>query len=117
MKRNTRAIFAYLLSALIIMTSGTMAVARGHTMAAGQIVICTGYGMKLITVDSDNQPVGPVQYCPDCALSFMDLVSGDAPSVQRPSHVLKTLFLASASTGQCQIFGVQQQARAPPHSV
>ncbi|MGB0901898.1 hypothetical protein [Halocynthiibacter sp.] len=112
-----RILVAYLLSALIIMTSGTMAVARGHAMAAGQIVICTGYTMKVIAVDQDNQPIGPVQYCPDCALSFMDMTPITAITAQSPSRVIKLGYFVSAQTEQCQDCIITQQARGPPLSV
>jgi len=117
MKRHTRSLFACLLSVLILVTSGTMAVARGHAMVAGQIVICTGYGPKVITVDADNQPVGPALYCPDCALSFMDLAPTETPETQSLSRVLKLRFYAVTAGAQCQDCDVSQFARGPPLSV
>lgn len=43
-----------------------MAQARVQAPAAGEIVICSGYGMVTLAVDADGQPVMAVHFCPDC---------------------------------------------------
>lgn len=114
MKRHLTTSLAWLLSALIFVTSAQMAVARGHAMMAGQIVICTGYGLKVINVDADNQPIGPVHYCPDCALSFMDLVAPGMPDVRNPSRVTAVRFTAIHAQSHQPACHLAVPARGPP---
>jgi hypothetical protein len=63
-----RPLIAFVLSALLVLTSGTVAVARSHGAGAmgDSIVICSGYGIVTITVDENGEPTGPVHPCPDC---------------------------------------------------
>ncbi|SIS67606.1 hypothetical protein [Phaeovulum vinaykumarii] len=79
MWRPARTLFTLLLALVLGATSLTMAVARGQTRAAGEIVICTGYGFSTITVDANGDPVGPVHICPDMVLGLMAAL--DAPPV------------------------------------
>lgn len=72
--RSYRPVLAALLAALIIVTSQGMAFARGQTMVAGQIVLCTGHGPQVINVDIDGKKVEQAHLCPDCALAaFVDV--------------------------------------------
>lgn len=114
MKRHLTTSLAWLLSALIFVTSAQMAVARGNAMMAGQIVICNGYGLKVINVDADNQPIGPVHYCPDCALSFMDLVTPGLPDVCDPSRVSAARFAAIHAHPHQPDCHLAVPARGPP---
>ena len=61
---------AVLLLAMVL-TSAAMAVARSsQDVASGTMVLCTGTGPISVQVDADGQPIGPVHFCPDCALSL-----------------------------------------------
>lgn len=61
---------AVLLLAMVL-TSAAMAVARSsQDVASGTMVLCTGTGPISVQVDADGQPIGPVHFCPDCALAF-----------------------------------------------
>lgn len=82
MRRHARPLAAILLGLILAATSLTMAVARGQTRVAGEIVICTGYGMATIAVDENGQPAGPVHLCPDMVLSFF--AAAGAPAVALP---------------------------------
>lgn len=105
------------LAAVIALTSLQMAVTRGMEVdAAGQFVICTGQGVKTITVDRDGQPVEVVHICPDCALTF----AGILPAVQR--YVGPHVYLRNArySIGNVAASGARPliwRARGPPRSV
>lgn len=60
-----------ILALLIAVTSQQMAMARGTMMdAAGQVVLCTGHGIKTVTIDHNGHPIDVVHICPDCALAF-----------------------------------------------
>lgn len=68
-------ILAFLFAAMIIATSGAMASARGMAVnASGEMILCTGTGVITLQVDADGQPIGPVHYCPDCALAALAAV-------------------------------------------
>ncbi|MBU2891171.1 DUF2946 family protein [Celeribacter halophilus] len=68
----TRTINALVVALLLVVTSQSMAVARGTMRdATGAVVICTGTGPLTVLTDADGQPVGPAHICPDCALSVI----------------------------------------------
>lgn len=74
-----RSIAGLLLALVLGLTSGTMAVARGHAAAPGEaMVICTGYGLVTVTLDADGNPTGPVLPCPDCVAALAALPAGPA---------------------------------------
>lgn len=62
---------------ILALTSVTMAVARGHAPAVGQVVICSGYGIVTIAVDADGNPTEAVQPCPDCVAGQSALPAAD----------------------------------------
>ena len=80
-----RRLIASLLVMSLLVTSGTMAVAR-HTADIGTLlVICSGHGYATILVDSTGDPVERQVVCPDCVLSFPDFAHQPAilPAVAR----------------------------------
>ncbi len=117
MKTVYRSLTAILLSLLIIVTSGSLAIARGQPDAAGQIVLCTGYGPQTVSVDQNGQPIAPAHMCPDCALSYFDATHGFSNLV--PGFV----YLSGQFIGQCyRVFPREHlvfspQARGPPAKV
>lgn len=98
---------------ILALTSGGMAVARGQTMAAGTMVLCTGSGPLVVPVDADGQPTGPAHVCPDCALSLIDAPSATGTTAVRIlratsasfSHVVKPAHGTATRAAQ---------ARGPP---
>lgn len=66
-----RSALVLILSALMVLTSLSMAVARTAPDAAGQMVICSGEGSVVVRIDEDGQPIGPPHYCPECAISAL----------------------------------------------
>lgn len=61
-----RLINALFLSLTLVITSISMAVARGQSPDIGtDIVICTGVGMTTITIGPDGQPIKKTHLCPD----------------------------------------------------
>lgn len=83
-RRFAQSAIAILLSAILSVTSLTMAVARGQTRVAGEFVICTGYGITTIQVDENGEPVGPVHLCPDMVLGLMAALDTPTPTLTRP---------------------------------
>jgi len=98
---------------LLVVTSHSMAQARGMTDAEGQIVICTGTGPITVLVDADGQPVERGHVCPDCAMS---LFAGVSAPFEPPMLALgggeTVSFPANTATTLLRI--VRATARGPP---
>lgn len=72
---------ALLLAAIVALSSVTMAGARHQPRTAGQVTLCTGFGLVAVAVDRHGEPVGPMLPCPDCiapALAAMSDTAGPA---------------------------------------
>lgn len=59
----------------MVLTSHSMAAARGAAGVAGQIELCTGTGPITVYVDDKGAPIGPPHICPDFALHFLAFVA------------------------------------------
>ena len=72
----TRAFSSALLGAfmclVLILTGQSMVVARGASVATGQMVICTSNGLSTVYVDAQGEPTSAPHICPDCMLAFSD---------------------------------------------
>lgn len=104
---------AILMAAILAATSLSMAVARGQTRVAGEIVICTGYGLSTIEVDENGNPTGPAHICPDMVLGLMAALGASAPVLMRPEGRAQVLDTAEPSTGTSRAVP-QARARGPP---
>ncbi len=71
MMQRLRRILGLTLALVLVLASQSMAVARGQTMSAGQMVICTGAGIVVVHVDEKGQPTSAPHICPDCALHLL----------------------------------------------
>jgi hypothetical protein len=69
-----RTYLALSLALMLALTGQSMAVARGATDAAGQMVLCTGTGPVTIFVDENGEPTSAPHICPDCALHLLAAV-------------------------------------------
>ena len=88
--------------------------ARGMAKdASGQVILCTGMGPTVVTLDGLGNPMGPVHICPDCALTMMGFV--DAPIVV-PMQVVHIQILAQTPVTvlQTPVIPTIAQARGPP---
>lgn len=70
------------LSLLLVLMGQSLAVARGQTQVAGQIILCAGGTVSVVQIGPDGTPVTAPVYCPDMALSLLQAV--DAPSAAPP---------------------------------
>lgn len=111
-----RASLTALLVVVVALTSLTMAVARGQTRVAGEIVICTGYGMTTITVDENGQPTGPVHLCPDMVLAMMAAIDTPAPDFTRPETVTRRIETPVVTLAGA-LWAPTPRARGPPAPV
>lgn len=105
--------FALLLVLVLAASSVTMAVARGQTRVAGEIVICSGYGLTTIRVDATGSPVGTVHICPDMALALFAAPDAVPLAFPRPEGRVSDLILVEARLAASQA-SVELHARAPP---
>lgn len=70
--RFIRPILPVVAALLLLVTSQSMAVARGTMRdATGSMVLCTGTGPITVLMDENGEPIGPSHICPDCALSVI----------------------------------------------
>lgn len=101
---------------LLVVTSSSMAVARGAVGPSGQMVLCTGGGVVTVFVDADGEPTGPPHYCPDCALSLLMAVA--SPDVM-PHHAESESRLQPVRAGlqSCELMLPACVARGPPVAV
>lgn len=117
MTRRLRIYLALTLVAIMVLTSQSMAVARGAARdATGQIVLCTGTGPVSVYVDEDGQPVGRPHICPDCALHLLAAVAAPdiAPVPLALSSRKHPLILAEVSA---ETVAPASSARGPPAAV
>ena len=108
-----RALPALTLAILIVLTSQTLAMARGQATASGQMVFCSVGQVVTVSVDAEGKPVGPAHICPDCVMHVLDL-SGEKPPPQFSSacrDVPHALADAPPALGPSTII---PKARAPP---
>jgi hypothetical protein len=104
---------ALVLALTLVLTSQAFALARGQAAAAGQMVICTGTGFVMLTVDADGNPTGPAHVCPDAIAVLGALVPPPALPV-RPA-VLATRVTGPAADAPLLSTAPQgAQARGPP---
>lgn len=104
---------ALILALCLAATSLTMAVARGQTRVAGEIVICTGYGIATLSVDAEGRPTGPAHICPDMALGLIAALGAVAPLVIRPEGDVAELSVA-ALKHRGSLARQPARARSPP---
>ncbi len=65
--------FAGLMLALVVaIASLSMTASRLQAAAVGEILLCTGDGAVLVSVDENGEPTGAPMICPECVLSHAD---------------------------------------------
>lgn len=113
-----RILFSLVLSLVLALASGTMAVARAQgSGGVGQITICSGYGVVSISVDAEGNPVGPVHPCPDCLAGAM--LAGPLPlgiTLAQPLSRTERLALVAGQRVTSLALPVAR-ARGPPLQV
>lgn len=114
MRKAIRISQAAVLALILILTSQAMAVTRGTTGPAGQMVLCTDTGPTIVFIDENGAPTRPPAYCPDCALTTLSALTPPAQSLAFQYSVVSQDF----PTLQPVVHGTQQgqfsRARAPP---
>ncbi|WP_417249351.1 hypothetical protein [Celeribacter sp.] len=112
--RQIRPVIAALFALLLIVTSQSMAVARGTmTDAAGEMVLCTGTGPVTVLYDENGEPLGPSHICPDCALSVIADV-GQVFSLAAPLRHAEPLDAPATALARSGVDALPATARGPP---
>ncbi len=104
---------AIFLAVCLAMTSLTMAVARGQARVAGEVVVCTGYGVTTLQVDANGRPTGAAHLCPDMVLGMMAALDSWPPALIRPESIGSVAFFAQPSYIVSRD-GPMMRARSPP---
>lgn len=113
MRSAFRLSFSLFAALALAASSVTMAAARGHTRTAGEVVICSGYGLTTVTVEAAGRPCGTVQICPDMVLALIAAHS-DAPlGLTRPEGQASDLILVEARLTALPT-RAEVRARGPP---
>lgn len=112
-----RILFLSLLIPLFVAGSLGFAQARVQAPVAGQIELCSGAGMVVLSVDADGQPVIDSHLCPDCVVGGH--VATPAPALaapQMPRRVLAPVWpVGQGQGGGCA--APRPMARGPPAAV
>jgi len=108
-----RRLLALSLALILAATSLTMAVARGQARVAGEIVICSGLGVTVITVDAQGNPTGPAHICPDMALALLAAPPAAALTLTPPDTARRAPGLPEPATAR-GADAPRPAARGPP---
>lgn len=79
-----RTYLAVLIALCMVLTTQTMALARGMSDPVGEMVLCIGNETVTVYYDDDGQPVDPPHYCPDCSVSPLALLQSSFVPNLRP---------------------------------
>ena len=113
MRRILHSYLAIALSLMLVFTGQSLAVARGMPGPSGQMVICTGQGPVMISVDADGNPAGAPHICPDGALALIQ-TGFDAPLEADPQGLHARVPYGTQSVDQAGLLTATPQARGPP---
>ncbi|WP_372604253.1 hypothetical protein [Actibacterium sp.] len=108
-----RPIFTLALALMLAMTSLTLAVARGQAPAVSDVVICSGFGLQVIHLDAEGNPVGAPHICPDGVAAFVSL---DVPQPVVPAQELEPgeRLPIAQQRAQSDLSRTRAVARGPP---
>ena len=113
MKLHMRSYLTLFLVLVVTLTAHSAGAMRGMQDATGQMVICSGSGPVVISVDADGQPARAPGNCPDCIALGMDAlapVSHMQLALRRPQGNARPLTPARIQSRM----PLRACARAPP---
>jgi hypothetical protein len=112
----SRALSLILTVLLFASGSVTMAAARHQPRVAGEIELCTGYGLVSVSVDADGKPTGPVMPCPDATQALAALTDVSLPVIRTPGALVPVRFVMRNLPSAVPPIGSHRHSRAPPVS-
>ncbi len=105
------------LSALIVLTAQSVAIPRVMPDATGQMVICTGYGPRVVYTDSDGEPTSAPHLCPDCTLALVAITGQNDTPVSAATGLFVTVTARLTAQRLAHQTKTDALARGPPLSV
>ncbi|MCL4674728.1 MAG: hypothetical protein KJZ59_01550 [Pararhodobacter sp.] len=99
---------------LFISGSVTMAIARHQPRVAGEIELCTGYGLVSVSVDANGKPTGPVMPCPDATQALAALTEVSLPDIRTPGNLVPVRFVMRNLPSAIPQVRSHHHSRAPP---
>lgn len=107
-----RFISAVLLLALLV-AGQSLAVARGQAAGVMEMVLCTGFGTQVITVDAEGNKVSPAHLCPDGVAA---MVEAHVPPPELALSEGRARDLAVVERGVSTAYAMRSvfEARGPP---
>ncbi|MEM9853629.1 MAG: hypothetical protein AAF841_04160 [Pseudomonadota bacterium] len=112
-----RGLLLSLLSALVVMTSTGLGLARGSMPALEGHVICQGHAITTIWIDAQGREVERQALCPDAALSLLVQSAVAAPETGHVAFVRMAEMPALLARPAPAATLLKPQARAPPSMV
>ena len=70
---------------MLLVTAQSMALARGASVAVDEIILCTGSGPVMISVDANGDPTGESHICPEFTLSLIVALDPERPGPFHPA--------------------------------
>ena len=114
MTRLQHPLFGFAAAVLIAISSVSFVKARHLAAGAQSIVICTGYGLVQVTVDSDGNPVKTTVPCPDCMPGAGKFLLAGAVFVRHDPAYHSIAWPAPVQSLRGISLHVWHHARAPP---
>ncbi len=108
-----RLFLALMLSMVLGLVSGTMAVARVGAIGVTEVTLCSGAGVVTVALDADGNPTGPMHPCPDCLAGFGLAVVPVLP-VGRGQVARRSVLLPPTDARAAPQVSLPPQARGPP---
>lgn len=108
-----RSALALAMALLLALTSESAAIARGQTMLAGQIILCSGAAITPVSGGPEGQPRGTAHLCPDMVLTLLAALDLHRPQWQRPTTRVSRDAVPLRRRGRDRGLPVAR-ARAPP---
>lgn len=99
---------------LVALTSAATAMSQLRGAAVGEMVICTGHGMRTVLIDADGQPVDAKVECPECLISQADLPAMAASFEGFADLVATAEVTAAPIASQIVARAAAPPARGPP---
>lgn len=113
--RPMQFLIALALAVSLTVMSVAAAVARGQTVAGGQVlVLCSADGPVQVTLDASGAPTGKTHLCPDLAVGLLAALHLAAPDVAAPGVVLSEALRPDRVAGHPDRAVTAPQARGPP---
>lgn len=105
---------ALVLSFVLALTGVALGHARGTVMAGESVILCSGTGVVVVSLDAQGNPVGPPHVCPDMALGLIAGVAPPAPDLPaRPGARVEAAVMAAMPVAPAQNARTAR-ARGPP---